>query len=149
MSIYYKNEDMSTTPQLNDGVPPGVIALWSGTVDTIPSGWALCDGTNGTPDLRNRFILGASDTYANKSVGGASRVTLTQNQMPIHSHVIDTINSLQEQHQHTGLSIAVSAEISGGDYSRTTRTTQSSGGGQAHENMPPYMALYFIMKLQV
>jgi len=45
--------------------------LWNGSVDTIPSGWTLCDGTMGTPDLRNRFVVAAGDTYSPNSSGGA------------------------------------------------------------------------------
>lgn len=50
---------------------PGMIMLWNGSVDTIPSGWTLCDGTMGTPDLRNRFIVAAGDTYTPGDEGGS------------------------------------------------------------------------------
>lgn len=53
-------------------IPAGVIVMWSGAANAIPSGWALCNGSNGTPDLRNRFIVGAGDTYAVGASGGAS-----------------------------------------------------------------------------
>ena len=53
------------------GVPKGGIIKWSGAVADIPGGWALCDGTNGTPDLRNRFIVGAGDTYNPNDTGGS------------------------------------------------------------------------------
>lgn len=59
-------------------VPAGVIALWSGAVDAIPAGWALCDGTQGTPDLRGRFIVGAgNEDYPVGSTGGATQDTLS------------------------------------------------------------------------
>ncbi len=63
-----------TTAILADGVavPSGVIVMWSGTLATIPDGWALCDGTNGTPDLRARFILGASAGQNPGGTGGSS-----------------------------------------------------------------------------
>lgn len=51
---------------------PGMIMLWNGSVDTIPSGWTLCDGTMGTPDLRNKFVVAAGDTYAVGAEGGAT-----------------------------------------------------------------------------
>ena len=54
------------------GVPNGAIIMWSGTVATIPDGFSLCDGSNGTPDLRNRFVIGAGDTYAVGATGGSS-----------------------------------------------------------------------------
>jgi len=51
-------------------VPSGTIAMWSGAIDDIPSGWALCDGNNGTPDLTDKFIVGAGNTYALGDDGG-------------------------------------------------------------------------------
>lgn len=54
------------------GVPNGAIIMWSGTVATIPDGFSLCDGSNGTPDLRNRFVVGAGSTYAVGATGGSS-----------------------------------------------------------------------------
>lgn len=54
------------------GVPNGAIIMWSGSVATIPDGFSLCDGANGTPDLRNRFVIGAGNTYAVGATGGGS-----------------------------------------------------------------------------
>ena len=70
----------------SSGIPVGCIVMWSGAVNNIPSGWALCNGSNGTPDLRNRFIVGAGSTYAVGNTGGSNTVTLTTSQMPAHSH---------------------------------------------------------------
>ena len=56
-------------------VPSGVILMWSGSTDTIPAGWALCNGQDGTPDLTDRFILGAGKTYQPGTIGGAATVT--------------------------------------------------------------------------
>ena len=56
-------------------VPSGVILMWSGSTDTIPAGWALCNGQDGTPDLTDRFILGAGKTYQPGTTGGAATVT--------------------------------------------------------------------------
>lgn len=75
----------------------GMILLWSGSVGSIPSGWVLCNGSNGTPDLRDRFIVGAGSTYAVNATGGSSTITpsgsisvagtaLTEAQMPKHFH---------------------------------------------------------------
>lgn len=93
---------------INRGVPYGAILMWSGIVADIPESWALCDGTNGTPDLQNRFIVGAGDTYAELATGGAATLTgsatidpggahshtltiephaLTEAEMPAHSHI--------------------------------------------------------------
>ena len=57
------------------GVPNGAIIMWSGTVATIPDGFSLCDGSNGTPDLRNRFVIGAGSNYAVGATGGGSATT--------------------------------------------------------------------------
>ena len=65
-------------------VPPGIITLWSGS--TTPTGWALCNGSNGTPDLRDRFVVGAGNSYSVGDTGGANSVTLTEAQLPSHSH---------------------------------------------------------------
>jgi len=70
----------------NHLVPPGAIIMWSGAINDIPVGWALCDGSNGTPDLRDRFIVGAGGAYNPGNTGGAESVTLTVAQMPQHSH---------------------------------------------------------------
>ena len=67
-------------------LPTGVITMWSGASTAIPAGWWLCDGTNTTPDLRGRFIIGASGTYAVAASGGSEDVTLTTAEMPAHSH---------------------------------------------------------------
>lgn len=56
-------------------VPSGVVMMWSGAANAIPSGYVLCDGTNSTPDLRNRFVIGAGDTYAVGATGGSSATT--------------------------------------------------------------------------
>lgn len=69
-----------------DAVSAGVITMWSGSIGSIPVGWFLCDGTNGTPDLRDRFIVGAGSTYAVAATGGANTVTLTQAETPAHTH---------------------------------------------------------------
>ena len=70
------------------GVPSGIIAVWSGAEGAIPSGWYLCNGSNGTPDLRNRFIVGAGSgsSYSIGNTGGSDTVTLSTSQIPAHSH---------------------------------------------------------------
>ncbi|CAF1627398.1 unnamed protein product [Adineta ricciae] len=87
----------STSTSMYPLVPPGMIMLWSGSVATVPLGWAVCDGTQGTPDLRDRFILGSGTgaQYAPTQTGGSSSqtptvtvhdTTLIVAQMPSHSH---------------------------------------------------------------
>lgn len=77
----------------------GIIVLWSGAIVDIPPGWHLCDGQAGTPDLRNRFIVGAGDTYAPDAVGGSGSHDHTASSVnDIHNHV--ATNAL-DQHVHT------------------------------------------------
>ncbi len=78
-------------------VPLGGIIMWNGSVASIPSGWALCNGANGTPDLRDRFIVGAGNSYAPFATGGQASVNLTVAQMPSHAHTINNAGS----HGHT------------------------------------------------
>ncbi|MCA0350386.1 MAG: hypothetical protein LCH85_00190 [Chloroflexi bacterium] len=67
-------------------IPSGTINMWSGADNALPGGWVLCNGQNGTPDLRNRFVVGAGATYAVGTTGGSDAVTLTTDQMPRHNH---------------------------------------------------------------
>ena len=72
------------------GIPSGVIVIWSGATNAIPSGWVLCNGNNGTPDLRNRFVVGAANNpgtyYEVGDTGGANTVSLTEAQLAQHDH---------------------------------------------------------------
>jgi microcystin-dependent protein len=152
-------------------MPVGAIVMWSGTKSTIPKGWVLCDGGNGTPDLRDRFVVGAGKSYNAKSTGGANKVTLKQTEMPKHSHsgrtdnqsVINTGDNKNYQLMHPN---TYNRKFDNGKYTgydrggRDAKTlgnslkdphnhsfkTSTSGGGNAHENRPPYFALCFIMK---
>ena len=65
-------------------IPVGGIIMWSGS--TVPTGWSLCDGSNSTPDLRNRFIVGSGDSYNTGATGGNDSTTLSVNNMPSHFH---------------------------------------------------------------
>jgi microcystin-dependent protein len=79
-------------------LPAGVITMWSGSILSIPSGWVLCDGTNATPDLRNRFIVGAGDDYTVADNGGEAHTTLTSAELPGHTHTGTT--DLDGGHSH-------------------------------------------------
>lgn len=81
-----KQVSNSIAPAISAVIPAGVIMMWSGAVGAIPAGWRLCDGGGGTPDLRNRFVVGAGSSYAVGATGGADTVTLTAAQMPAHAH---------------------------------------------------------------
>ena len=82
--------------------PIGGIVLWSGSVASIPANWALCDGTSGTPNLVDRFVVGAGSTYAVAATGGASTVTLDATQIPAHTHDVSGTSGSDGSHSHTG-----------------------------------------------
>ena len=75
--------------------PSGGIIMWSGTIANIPSGWVLCDGTNSTPNLKDRFIVGSTSdsgqTHDIGDTGGANSLTLTEAQLPAHTHGAGTL----------------------------------------------------------
>jgi microcystin-dependent protein len=178
----------------NDLLPQGVVVMWSGALNAIPHGWAICDGqryqintttgntelvaTGGfqTPDLRERFIVGAASTdnttvtgtaYAAGANGGLNEVTLTEAQMPSHSHSGTALgaggHSHNEQRYNPNCYDVVASGQSGcwllqpgsivnqqtsfvADHTHTL-SINNTGGGGAHENRPPYYALAFIVKL--
>ena len=76
----------------------GMIILWSGSIASIPTGWVLCDGQNSTPDLRNRFVTGAGDTYAVNATGGQNSIT----GVPAHTHTFTANTGSEGSHSHTG-----------------------------------------------
>lgn len=122
-------------------VPSGCILIWSGTSTAVPDGWALCDGNNGTPDLRDRFVLGAGASYAVRATGGEAAHTLTTSEMPSHTHSISCGTTTPTGTSYIPQTYKVAAK------STYTCYTDSSGSGKAHNNMPPYYALCYIMKL--
>jgi microcystin-dependent protein len=129
-------------------IPTGVITLWSGSIASIPSGWALCNGSSGTPDLRDRFVVGAGSTYAVGATGGANTVTLDTTMIPAHSHSVSasgtsgtvstdhvhsttstgTADAVNLDHTHSGTTSAVS-----NDHNHTFSGT-SSGQSQTHSH---------------
>lgn len=77
-------------------LPAGVIVLWSGAANAIPTGWYLCNGANGTPDLRDRFVVGAGSTYAVGATGGSADATLVS-----HTHTYSGSTNSDGAHTHT------------------------------------------------
>ena len=123
----------------------GMIIMWNNTVATIPTGFVLCDGSNGTPDLRGRFVVGhhpSNNDYDINDTGGSESVTLTVNQMPSHKHDTSVDNTkLFPSSGQTSINFG-----GAGGYPATTFTMSNTGGGQSHENRPPFYALCYIMK---
>ena len=153
----------------SSSIPSGIITLWSGASTNIPSGWHLCDGSNGTPDLRDKFIIGAGNKYSVGATGGEETHTLTVNEMPSHTHSLSNVRtSSSGAHSHTikkernggsyGGSIfalknadtenGTASTNSGGSHTHTlSGTIGSTGSGEAFSIMPPYYSLCYIMKL--
>lgn len=124
-------------------VPSGFIGMWSGSV--IPDGWYLCDGSNDTPDLRDRFIVGSGGEYDVGNTGGTNAVTLTVNQIPSHRHDIYTTCPGGSNVEKDVIEAWESTE-NDSTILKSSWRSDSTGGGQPHENRPPYYALAFIMK---
>lgn len=134
-------------------VPAGGIIMWSGPVNAIPQGYRLCDGTNGAPDLRGKFIVGYqsndADYNAIGNTGGEKAHTLTINEMPSHNHGGSTGNRgvrIGNAYTQPGTGVG-DQQIS---YFQSdvnhNHSISAEGGGQSHENRPPYFVLAFIMK---
>lgn len=115
------------------GIPAGVITMWSGSIVAIPAGWALCDGTSGRPDLRDRFIVGAGSTYAIGATGGANTVILDTTQIPSHTHTgSGTTASASVEHTHSGST--ANTDIS---HSHSFSASTSSAGDHSHSINDP------------
>ena len=123
----------------------GMIMAWSGSVTSIPSGWVLCNGSNGTPDLRGRFVMGfnpSSTSTTLRSTGGEEKVTLTLNQIPKHSHRYS-----QGGHYRVCSGCNEHAVGDNPEERQVTKTANNTGNNQPHNNMPPYYVVAFIMKV--
>jgi Phage Tail Collar Domain len=109
-----------------DAIPKGVIVMWSGTV--APDGWALCNGANGTPDLREKFVMGSSSNYPTGVTGGEATHLLTgaETGEKGHNHSAWT-NTVDTNHQHNGSTGGQSASH---NHTYNVRPDQSSGAGE-------------------
>lgn len=127
---------------------------YSGDLSRLPNGWALCDGKNGNPDLRGRFLIGAGDfidvfgkkSYSLKDYGGERLHQLTINEMPTHNHNgLLKINFYGNNDSQGDL--PVGGTWWGTNYStEINMTTSANGGNQPHENIPPYFSVNWIIK---
>ena len=131
-----------------DGIAPaGTIVMWMDS-GNIPAGWALCDGNNGTPDLRDRFPVGVGGdgNYQLLETGGADEVTLTVDQLPSHTHGYTTASDRTFHYRGAWHDSDWWQNSTGG--SCKNGSTDSAGGGQPHENRPPFLAVCFIMRVE-
>ena len=146
----------STTPTWGNPFIAGMIILWSGSSASIPSGWLLCDGSSSTPDLRNRFVVGATSTYAVGATGGSADAIVVSHTHTAtvtdagHSHTITQIigqgGSSGSSAGFTGNAPAIT--ITGTNTATTGITVSNSttGSSGTNANLPPYYALCYIMK---
>jgi hypothetical protein len=132
-------------------IPIGGIIMWSGSIASIPTGWNLCDGTSGTPNLRDRFVVGAGSGYAVAATGGSADAIVVS-----HKHSIT-----DPEHSHTqiggGTDDDGGSRVPGSDSGGTLSNISSSSTGinetnfegvnGEDKNLPPYYALAFIMRV--
>lgn len=110
-------------------MPTGIILLWQGAIVNIPAGFVLCDGNNGTPDLRQKFVVGAGDEYAVDETGGDKN----------HTHTFTG-----DGHNHD---LPPGSGFAGGTtHDRITTTDPTTGTTDLTSNLPPFYALAYIMK---
>jgi hypothetical protein len=143
--------------------PAGGIIMWSGSIAAIPTGWVLCDGTNGTPNLRDRFVIGAGSSYAVAATGGSKdavvvahshsgSVSGTTGGAGGHSHNITLSSQTGAGVQPLGAtnnSAGTGSTQAVGDHSHSfsgSFSTSSAGVSGTNANLPPYYALAYIMK---
>jgi hypothetical protein len=116
-------------------VPSGGIIMWSGSIATIPTGWYLCDGANGTPNLRDRFIVGAGSTYAVGTTGGSANATLVS-----HNHSVSGSTSNENNnHQHTFSGTTSGQTV---NHTHTIPYGESPGSGSTGSGFPYYSSAF-------
>lgn len=162
-------QDSGAGDKLNPGIlplPVGAIMAFSGSFDSAghpisggasDTSWRLCDGGDGTPDLRGKFILGVSASHAAGTTGGEESHTLTTSEMPSHTHRIgisqgwlyhDTPNSFTLAGDVKYDSATNRGKAADGcDSYVDSQFNEPTGGNAAHNNMPPFYALSYIMKV--
>ena len=140
--IYDENGKLPPYDEVSS-IPSGIIVMWSGSSDAIPDGWHLCDGTNNTPDLRDKFIIGAGSEYQPGNVGGDKTKTLSTNNLPSHSHSFSGSANSGGSHNHTAtLNLSGLTATSAGSHTHTatldlSKLKTSSAGNHSHEYTAP------------
>jgi hypothetical protein len=141
-------------------IPTGIISLWYGSIGSVPTGWYLCDGTNGTPDLRDRFVVGGGSTYAVGATGGstdaivvththtATSTSTVTDPGHFHSYIRPNPGTLVQNINGTGQGASTDSTGSKttGITVATTTTNASAGTSGTNANLPPYYALAYVMK---
>jgi microcystin-dependent protein len=138
-------------------IETGLIVAFYDLSTNIPSGWALCDGQNGTPDLRNMFIVGAGDTYNVEQTGGSANAILVE-----HTHTTTAASAGSHTHvveRGNDGGAGTKAGAASGTLSDSGTVRSSTSGSHTHtgslnstgesgtgKNIPPYLALFYIIK---
>jgi len=151
---------IGATPPAATPIPAGGIFLWSGSIGSIPAGYVLCNGSNGTPDLRDRFVVGAGSTYAVDATGGSANAIVVSHTHtatststvtdPGHNHTFTRYNSLTGTAGANPIWADTSTQNTStattGITVATATTVDSAGTSGTNANLPPYYALCYIMK---
>ncbi|MEE9409691.1 MAG: hypothetical protein V3V41_02060 [Candidatus Heimdallarchaeota archaeon] len=151
---------MTTLGQDLLGAPIGSIIVWTKLIASIPDGWQTCDGTNGTPDLRDRFIKEVPNAGTNPgATGGTTEETIDISKMPAHSHLSTSTSSTHNHGVEVAQSSGGGSNIykggSGGlpevmpdaSLEKVADPIQFQGGDQPHTNMPAFFEVIFIQRL--
>ena len=145
---------IGTAPSPPTPTPAGVIVLWSGSIGSIPVGWALCNGSNGTPDLRDRFVVGAGSTYAVDATGGSADAIVVSHTHtatvtdPGHIHAVTffNLNGSSGNNPYGSQSPSSFSYNTESAVTGISVTNSSTGTSGTNANLPPYYALCYIMK---
>ena len=142
------------TTAISASFPSGGIIIWSGSAATIPTGWLLCNGSSSTPDLRDRFVVGAGTTYAVNDTGGSANAVVVSHTHtatvtdPTHTHTYGSGSRVQGGNDngvfYDGQNSAAHTTTAASTGISVTNATAGVSGTNA--NLPPYYALCYIMK---
>jgi hypothetical protein len=163
------SQGSGNTPTWGNAFVTGMIMMWSGSILSIPTGWLLCDGNNGTPNLLDRMVIGAGSTYSVNGTGGSANAII-----PSHTHTTTgnyrnnylarvemstganggstdiaedgTISPWITSGRNDGGSRALRFQNEGYNSTALSLTTSTEGSSATNANLPPYYALAFIMK---
>jgi len=134
--------------------PIGGIIMWSGSIVNIPANWALCNGLNGTPDLRDRFVIGSGSSYAVGTTGGSKDAVVVSHSHTIddpghtHNYIMGGGNGTTGVYSYFGSTPYNQATSSGNIVSKTTGISiNTTGQSGTNANLPPYYALAYIMRV--
>jgi hypothetical protein len=134
-------------------IPTGGILLWSGSIGSIPAGYVLCNGSNGTPDLRDRFVVGAGSTYAVDATGGSADAVVVSHTHaatvtdPGHTHIVSiAANTIPTNGNQAPAPGSGGIQVSGSAVTGISVANATAGVSGTNANLPPYYALCYIMK---